>query len=318
MGTVHAKSYAAMKNVELVGIVDLRGERGRELAAETNTQWFASYDEAMEKLERVDIIDVCLPTYLHKTYVQKAADAGKHVICEKPLARSKEEAQSIVDYCHEKNVKLFVGHVLRFFPEYEKSRQLVNDGTIGNVGVARTFRGGIFPTAWNDWYADYKNSGGLVLDMIIHDFDFLRWCFGDVERVYAKSLLGRGFARIDYALVTLRFKSGMIAHVEGSWAHEGFSMKMELAGSEGIIQYDSAKEKPLIAVNRAKQAGMGGVAVPESPLRENPYFRELKHFIDCIENDLEPRVTVEDAVKAVEIARAALESIETGKPVTLV
>ncbi|TGV29434.1 gfo/Idh/MocA family oxidoreductase, partial [Mesorhizobium sp. M00.F.Ca.ET.186.01.1.1] len=204
------------------------------------------------------------------------------------------------------------------FPEYEKSRQLVNDGTIGNVGVARTFRGGIFPTAWNDWYADYKNSGGLVLDMIIHDFDFLRWCFGDVERVYAKSLLGRGFARIDYALVTLRFKSGMIAHVEGSWAHEGFSMKMELAGSEGIIQYDSAKEKPLIAVNRAKQAGMGGVAVPESPLRENPYFRELKHFIDCIENDLEPRVTVEDAVKAVEIARAALESIETGKPVTLV
>ncbi len=318
MGTVHAKSYAAMKNVELVGIVDLRGERGRELAAETNTQWFASYDEAMEKLERVDIIDVCLPTYLHKTYVQKAADAGKHVICEKPLARSKEEAQSIVDYCSEKNVKLFVGHVLRFFPEYEKSRQLVNDGTIGNVGVARTFRGGIFPTAWNDWYADYKNSGGLVLDMIIHDFDFLRWCFGDVERVYAKSLLGRGFARIDYALVTLRFKSGMIAHVEGSWAHEGFSMKMELAGSEGIIQYDSAKEKPLIAVNRAKQAGMGGVAVPESPLRENPYFRELKHFIDCIENDLQPRVTVEDAVKAVEIARAALESIETGKPVTLV
>lgn len=95
-------------------------------------------------------------------------------------------------------------------------------------------------------------------------------------------------------------------------------MKMELAGSEGIIQYDSAKEKPLIAVNRAKQAGMGGVAVPESPLRENPYFRELKHFIDCIENDLQPRVTVEDAVKAVEIARAALESIETGKPVTLV
>ncbi|TGU46151.1 gfo/Idh/MocA family oxidoreductase, partial [Mesorhizobium sp. M00.F.Ca.ET.186.01.1.1] len=73
MGTVHAKSYAAMKNVELVGIVDLRGERGRELAAETNTQWFASYDEAMEMLERVDIIDVCLPTYLHKTYVQKAA-----------------------------------------------------------------------------------------------------------------------------------------------------------------------------------------------------------------------------------------------------
>lgn len=109
MGTVHARSYAAMENVELVGIVDIRAERGRELAAETKTGWFASYEEAMEKLARVDIIDVCLPTYLHKTYVQKAADAGKHVICEKPLARNKEEAESIVDYCREKNVKLF-GH----------------------------------------------------------------------------------------------------------------------------------------------------------------------------------------------------------------
>lgn len=317
MGTVHAKAYAAMENVKLVGIAELRRERGTELAKETGTEWFASYEEAIVQLEQVDIVDICLPTYLHKTYVKKAADAGKHVICEKPLARTEADARFIVDYCKEKGVKLFVGHVLRFFPEYEKTRKLVNEGTIGDVAVARTFRGGIFPTAWNDWYADYQNSGGLVLDMIIHDFDFLRWCFGDVERVYAKSLLGRGFARLEYALVTLRFKSGMIAHVEGSWAHEGFSMKMELAGREGIVRYDSAKEKPLIAVNRAKQAGVGGVAVPESPLRENPYFRELKHFIDCMDGDLEPVVTAEDAYQAARIAYAALESIETGKPVTL-
>ncbi|MET3287839.1 gfo/Idh/MocA family oxidoreductase [Brevibacillus fluminis] len=315
MGSVHARSYAAMENVTLVGIVEVRKEKAEELGL--GVPVFGSYEEAMASLPRVDIVDVCLPTYMHKTYVKKAANDGKHVICEKPLARHLADAREMIDYCKEKNVKLFVGHVLRFFPEYEKSRALVHKGEIGDVAVARTFRGGIFPTAWNDWYADHQNSGGLVLDMIIHDFDFLRWSFGDVERVYAKSLLGRGFARMDYALVTLRFKSGMIAHVEGSWAHEGFAMKMELAGKSGIINYDSSQEKPLIAVSRAKQQGVGGVAVPESPLNENPYFRELKHFIHCIETGGDSLVTAEDAYKAMEIALAAIKSIETGEVVTL-
>ncbi len=207
----------------------------------------------MEEAEHIDIVDVCVPTFLHKSYVMKAADAGKHVICEKPLARSLEDAREMLDYCREKDVRLFVGHVLRFFPEYREAKALVDQGAIGDVAVVRTTRGGGFPMAWNNWYADFQNSGGLVLDMIIHDFDFLRWCFGEVERVYAKSLFGRGHYGMDYALVTLRFASGVIAHVEGTWAHESFSMKFELAGKSGIIDYDSASDQPLVSVSREKK-----------------------------------------------------------------
>lgn len=317
MGSVHSHAYAQMDNVKLSGIVDIRKEKGEALAAVCGTQAFGSLEEAQQAVGQVDLIDVCLPTYLHKEYVLKAANLGKHVVCEKPLARNLEDAAEMIRVCREKGVKLFVGHVLRFFPEYTRAKQLLEANAIGEPVVIRTTRGGGFPIAWNNWYADFKNSGGLLLDAIIHDFDFLRWCFGDVVRVYGKGLRGRELTQMDYTLVTLRFKSGAIAHVEGTWAHQSFSMRFEIAGKTGIIDYDSAKDTPLLSFTRNPGASSEGVAVPESPLQENPYYRELKHFISCIESGSKPIVSAEDAYEAMRIALAAIESVNTGKPVTL-
>ncbi|NRF95725.1 Gfo/Idh/MocA family oxidoreductase [Paenibacillus frigoriresistens] len=317
MGSTHAAAYAAMDNVKLVGIVDIQTEKYVGLAQRLNAPIFATYEDAMTNIEQVDIVDICLPTYLHKIYVKKAANAGKHVICEKPLARNLEDAREIIEVCKQNNVKLFVGHVLRFFPEYKEAKAQLDQGAIGNPAIVRTTRGGAFPQAWNHWYADFQNSGGLVLDMIIHDFDFLRWCFGDVERVYAKGLLGRGSYPLEYSLVTLRFVNGIIAHVEGTWSHESFSMKFEIAGKTGILDYDSSKDQPLVAVSRGGRGSSGGVAVPESPLKENPYYTELKHFLSCIEKGNDPIVSAEDAFEAMRIALAAIESMQTGQQITL-
>jgi len=316
MGTAHARSYQSMDNVELVGIIDLDTQKAAKLAG-GGTKIFSSFEDAEEIIDQVDVVDVCVPTFLHKEFVKKAAMNGKHVICEKPLARTLEDAIEMLNICNEKEVKLFVGHVVRFFPEYNLAKMALENGEIGKPGVVRTSRGGGFPRAWNDWYADVQSSGGVILDLIIHDFDYLRWCFGDVERVYAKSLLGRGFARLDYALVTLRFKNGVIAHVEGSWSHEGFSTKLEIAGDKGAIEYDSSQQRPLLATIKGDSTQKGGVNVPRSPLKESPYYRELAHFIDCIETGKQPIVTAEDGVKAVEIAMAALHSVETGQTVYL-
>jgi UDP-N-acetylglucosamine 3-dehydrogenase len=317
MGRMHARCYGRMDGVQLVGIVDGRHEFAEPLANDYGATVFHTYEEASEILDQVDVIDICLPTFLHKSYVLKAAAAEKDVICEKPLAGNLEDAREMIEACRSHGVRLFVGHVLRFFPEYRDAKAVLENGTIGTPGVVRTSRGGVFPTAWRDWYADFQNSGGLVLDMIVHDFDFLRWCFGEVERVYAKGMLGRTFARMDYALVTLRFRSGVIAHVEGTWAHQGFSMKLEIAGSRGIIDYDSARDKPIVLSQRNTKESGGGVAVPESPLKDNPYYLELKHFIDCLELGLEPIVTAEDAYSAMQISLAAIRSIQTGEPVVL-
>ncbi|MFM9278223.1 Gfo/Idh/MocA family protein [Paenibacillus jiagnxiensis] len=318
MGSTHAQAYEQMEGVQVAGVVDIQAERAQSLADEVHARAFASYEEAISALDDVDVVDVCLPTYLHKRYVLQAAQAGKHVICEKPLARHLADAEEMIAVCKQHGVKLFVGHVLRFFPEYAQARTVIEAGDLGEIGVVRTSRGGTFPRAWNNWYADYSLSGGLTLDMIIHDFDYLRWCFGEVDRVYAKSLRGRVYGQIDYALVTLRFQSGVIAHVEGTWAHESFAMSFEIAGKNGVLQFDSARDNPVTAVSRNGVQGRPGVAVPESPLREGTYYRELKHFMDCIATGNEPQITAEDGLEALRISLAALESMETGKPVTLI
>ncbi|RDW21426.1 gfo/Idh/MocA family oxidoreductase [Oceanobacillus arenosus] len=316
MGSTHAAAYVKMEDVTLVGIVDTNLAKARDLAEKLGTKAFQTYEEAVGNLMSIDVVSVCVPTPVHKEYVMKAADENRHVICEKPLARSLSDARDMIHYCQDKGVKLFVGHVVRFFPEYVRAKQVVDEGKIGNPAVIRTTRGGGFPIASNDWYSDFNSSGGLVLDMIIHDFDFLRWCFGEVERVYAKSSRTRVFEKLEYALVTLRFESGAIAHVEGTWAHQGFSTRFEIAGKEGIIEYDSAKVAPVVA-SKKESVSSGGVAVPESPMKNNPYFTELQHFINCINTDTKPIVSAEDAYKAMEISLAALESIETGKAVVL-
>jgi UDP-N-acetylglucosamine 3-dehydrogenase len=320
MGTVHALAYAKMKGVKLVGIVDLRKEVVDQLASETNSSAFYSFESALSNLKNnIDVIDVCLPTYLHKEYVLLAAGIVKNVICEKPLARNVEEAKEMIDYCAEKEVKLFVGHVVRFFPEYTRVKQIVDAKKVGTPAIIRTTRGGAYPVAWENWYGDFDKSGGLILDLLIHDFDFLRATFGEVERVFAKSLSRTDAVqlKIEYALITLRFKSGVIAHLEGTWAHEGFSSGIEISGDKGIVEYNSSKITPLKFVSREKTAGSRGVEVPESPLNNNPYFLELEHFIKCIGTGEQPVVTAKDGLKAIEIATAAQRSSELGRPISL-
>lgn len=319
MGRTHAAAYASMPGVKLAGIADIRTDKAHQLADRYGAQAYASFETAVAGLDadRVDVIDVCLPTPLHKDYVVKAADIGKHVICEKPLARSEADARFMINYCQDKGVRLFAGHVLRFFPEYVKAKSLLDQGSIGKPAVIRAGRGGGYPIGWNDWYSDFGASGGITLDAMIHDFDYLRWCFGEVERVYAKGLHGRHQAQLDYSLVTLRFRSGVIAHVEGTWAHEGFSMNLEIAGTSGVIDYDSAKDSPLLFKTRSSAASVPGVVVPESPLERSPYYRELEHFMSCIRDGSEPLVSAEDAYEALRIALAALASMASGEPVVI-
>ncbi|AJY75562.1 Gfo/Idh/MocA family protein [Paenibacillus beijingensis] len=316
MGRTHAEAYAAMEGVQLAGIADADLASAEKAARQFGTQEFGSYEEAAESLETIDVVDVCLPTFLHREFVLKAADDGKHVICEKPLAGSLDDARFMIDYCAAKGVRLFVGHVVRFFPEYEKAKRLMEESAIGEVAVAKASRTSGFPRAWNNWYADSSKSGGVLMDLSIHDFDYLRWCFGEVERVFAKSTPPSSSVEGGYALTTLTFRSGVIAHVEGSWSHQKFTTSFEFAGTDGIIDYNSAKDNPIVSFTRTKGEPAGGVPVPESPLLETPYYRELAHFMSCITTGAEPIVTAEDAYQALAISLAAIRSAETGEAVT--
>jgi predicted dehydrogenase len=304
-----------MPNAEPVGVMDIRREAAEELAKSVGAKAFTDFDEMLAAV-KPDVVDVCVPTPWHKDYVLKAARAGKHIVTEKPMSSSLDDCREMIEATSKAGVTFMPAHVLRFFPEFTAMKAQIDAGAVGNPAVVRTTRGGGFPTGWNDWYANFKLSGGVLLDLIIHDFDWLRWTFGNAERVFAKGLIDRGLKRLDYALVTIRFKSGVIAHVEGTWANPaGFDVKCEVAGDKGMLDYHNKKATPLMIARTKTEEQKPGMAIPESPTAQNPYFMELQHFIDCVETGAKPSITPEDGMRAVEIALAATESIRTGKPV---
>jgi predicted dehydrogenase len=213
-----------------------------------------------------------------------------------------------------------IGHVLRFFPEYAMAKRMLDEGYVGRPAVARTTRSIGHPRTAGDWFADADQSGGVMVDMAIHDLDFLLWCFGEAERIYCKALNYRGPELTDYALATIRFRNRVIAHVEGSWAHPPgtFFTKLEIAGDRGLLDYDSRAASPLQVWRKAEgDEKAPGVVVPESPLADSPYQLEVCEFMDALRGGRPPCVTPQDAYSALELALAALESSRRGVPVTL-
>src|SRR5215211_7725602 len=311
MGGVHLDAYAGIPDVQVVGVADARIEAAVAGAEMVGAQPYASYEDLVAE-EDVEVVDVCLPTAFHRDLAVRAAGEGRHVILEKPIARTLKDAQQILDAFSGDGPRLFVGHVVRFFPEYVGIKQKIDAGDLGTVGVVRTSRRSPFLLGWNDWYADWRVSGGVLLDLVIHDFDYLRWTLGEVERVYARGMLGREYNRLDYVLVTLRFESGAIAHVEGHWGYPGpFNYSIEVAGSDALLTIDSTEPAPLQLI--------GGVPEEISDLTsgKSPYERELEHFIHCTATGEEAIVGGQDAYEALRIGLAATESVMTGEPVTL-
>ena len=311
MGGVHLNAYAGIPEAEVVGVADARIEAAVAGAEIAGARPYASYEDLVAA-EDVEVVDVCLPTAFHKDLAVRAAGEGRHVILEKPIARTMEDAQQIIEAFSGDGPRLFVGHVVRFFPEYVGIKEKIDAGDLGTVGVVRTSRRSPFLLGWNDWYADWRVSGGVLLDLVIHDFDYLRWTLGEAERVYARGMLGREYNRLDYVLVTLRFENGAIAHVEGHWGYPGpFNYSIEVAGSDGLLTVDSTEPAPLQLIG-----GVPGV-ISDLSAGKSPYEKELEHFIHCIATGEEAIVGGQDAYEALRIGLAATESVLTGEPVTL-
>ena len=199
------------------------------------------------------------------------------------------------------------GHVVRFFPEFRKIHDLVKAGTVGRPAVIRLQRGGKMPVGSAKWFSDRTRSGGVLLDLGIHDFDWLRWTFGEVDHVYSRYYGTDKLCATDYSLTTLQFASGAIAHVESSWMEfDGFKTSIEVAGSEGIVSH-SYREKAALKITTSSNTEY------ENSLfsGQDPFALEVAHFKSAIEGTVNLEVTPEDGCWAVSIALAALKSAES-------
>jgi predicted dehydrogenase len=317
MAGMHAVRWNQLP-VELVGFYAPTREHAEAHAAKYGGR---AMDSLEELLANVDAVDVCTPTAEHMGPVLAAAAAGKHVVCEKPLARHLADAEAMIAACEQAGVRLFVAQVVRFFPEFVQAKALIDSGKLGKLGVLRTVRGGDFPRP-NSWYGDFEKSGGVIMDLSIHDIDYLRWCCGEVTRVFARGLSYSGIKATDHALLTLRFQNGAIGHIEGSWAYPGgnFRTFLEIAGDEGLLTFDSMNTSPVQLTLKQEAIEQGGnVTIPGGFLdaADDPYLLELAHFLEGIDSGEEFRVKPEDGLAALRISLAAMESVRTGKPVDI-
>jgi UDP-N-acetylglucosamine 3-dehydrogenase len=307
MGKKHLQAYGKMEYVRIAGVVDVRSSEEIQMKEHP---LYRDFDEAIQQAE-VDVVDICLPTHMHCMYVKKAASYKKHVICEKPIARNLKEAEEMLQACKENQVELFVGHVVRFFPAYQQAKNLLADGRLGEIEAVKTSRNSKFPNAWNNWYADSSNSGGLILDLLIHDLDYLRWCFGEVEEVVAARIEEDQIRHTANAFITLRFSNYTVAQVGGSWSLQPFAANFEWIGSKGKLSYKHGS-------SHLQFAGENGVpAAIQVSDGLDPYQLELEHFLQCLEKGIEPVITADDAYQAVRIALAAIESAMRKMPVFL-
>lgn len=314
MGQVHLRQYEKMPDVEIAGIVDLRTD-APEVAKKFHTNSYRSIKDV--NADDFDVVDIDVPTVFHKEYAFWAAELGKDIICEKPLARSVKDARSIIEKTKENHVRLFVGQVLRYYPEYIKAKELIDSGYIGTPCTASTWRGGVYPTGEQNWYQNRTNSGGTVFDMVIHDFDFLRWTLGPIDEVFCRQS-NQDVGRIDYSVTTLKFKSGAIADSHGFWSHGNFRTKLEISGTEGLIVNDSTKNQLLYSTSSFNlKEKTDEEDYPDFVLKYDPVYAELRDFVDSINEKRESKVTYLDALEAVKIASAAERSANTGFPVKL-
>ena len=319
IGGWHAERWERLP-VEIAGFYDLSREAAQETAARFGGMVFESLDALVDA---VDVVDVCTPTFAHKEGVLAAARAGKPVVCEKPLARHLEDAREMVAACRAANAPLFVAHVVRFFPQYALAQRTLLSGELGEPGVLRLVRAGTFPRPHPDtWYNSFEKGGGVIMDLCIHDLDFALWTLGPVRRAFARGLTFGGKSMSDHALITLKHENGALSHVEGSWASppSPFRTALELSGTQGILEWDALDPAPLQTTLRVGDESADKVpGSADSPLapEDDPYFLELKHVLEVLEQGGDFRVTPEDGLEALRLALAATESVRTGKPVEL-
>jgi len=317
IGGMHAERWARLP-VELVGFYTRAPAHARAAAERYGGRAFPSLETM---LAEVDVVDICTPTPSHKDLVLAAAAAGKDILCEKPMARHLRDAQEMIAACESAGVRLFMAHVVRFFPEYAHAKAVLDGGHLGRPGVIRAVRGGNYPAPdTQNWYVDFEQGGGVIMDMLIHDIDYARWCFGDVARVFARGLTFSEVTDADHVLLTARFNNGAIGHLEGSWAFPpgNFRTRLEIAGDGGLLEVDSLQRPPIQVTLKQEGTGLAaGVPVPESPMHpgDDPYYREIAHFFECLQSGEEFLVTPQDGLEALRIALAAIESLRSGRPV---
>ncbi len=316
MGSTHARAFHARDDVSVATIYAHSDRRAGPLADEVGASWTDDLARAVTD-PAIDAVSICLPTPDHRFATEVALDAGKHVLLEKPIALTGEDAAALVARAEASDSVFMVGHVLRFWPEYVTIANLVESGQLGDLRSALAVRRQSFPR-WTTLLTNSELTGGAVVDMMIHDFDALNWLFGLPEQITARGHRNPRSGGWDQVQVLLDYADGRSAVVDGGMMMPDsypFSSEFHLLGSGGATEYRFRGEGPDIDGGPGRSDlwlfPNDGPASQLSVPAANAYQAEIDYFVDCIRTGrAADRATPAMAGQALRVALVAAESLD--------
>lgn len=326
---LHADAYInnlrTIPGVDVIGIADDNAARGRHFAAQFNARQFDSYATLLA--EKPDGVVVCSENANHRDLVQMAAEAGVHVLCEKPLATTLNDAQAMLDSCAANSVQLMIAFPMRFSAPTRAIKTLVDSGQLGTLYGCNTTNQGSLPMShatdnpdFRSWFVDKRLAGGgALMDHIVHVADLLRWYLqAEVVEVFAEAnaILYGGQVDVETGgLVMLTFANGTFATIDCSWSKPPYyptwgGLTMELVGENGLATVNAFSQVITVYSHKAQrpQWAYWGSDANHGMVEE---------FVAAIQENRPPAVTGYDGYKALEITLAAYRSAESGQPVAL-
>jgi UDP-N-acetylglucosamine 3-dehydrogenase len=353
----HLPWYWENPRVEIRAISDVIEDNAVQAARRWGVEaWYKDYNELLVR-DDIEAVSICTPTWTHRGIAVAAAQAGKHILCEKPMARTVEECDAMIEAARQARVKLAIGFAKRCNPGFERVKQIIDDGLIGKPYHLDIHWNLYFPPGSPEsksFSEDQRVGGGVLLDNGIHYVDTFRWWLGvEVDTVFAeisKVIPGRAFE--DEATAILRFKDGATALLDMGFNRvvdveaSGWDQRLPYAwrftemgfvyGEKGTIYYDvpSFNSTEPVRVELYLQKGQGcelggwhkleipttmqpGGARSPGELTTYPFKREIDRFVECILNDKEPPAKGEDGRIAIQVIMAAYESARTGARVNV-
>lgn len=327
MAATHLKAYLKLGGVRIAALCNPSGRNldgdfskvsgnigdGKPVRLEMSGVKASRHFDDLLRDSEIDLIDICTPTTSHPALAVQALQAGKHVLCEKPLARSAAAAREIVEAAREAKGFFMPAMCVRFWPEYVWTRAAIRDGRYGKVLSAR-FRRVTEPPAWGrSFFLNGELSGGALLDLHIHDVDFVLNCFGRPRRVVSSGH-SQVSGAIDHVVTQYHFDSGPVVQAEGGWCMApgfGFSAGFTVNFERATVDFDTGRG---VEALRVVEAGRWTGVIP--PGGEDGYYHQLSYFIECIRRGTPPvAVTAADGLAAVEICEAEEKSVVTGAAV---
>ena len=328
MGKMHFRCYKNNDNAQVVAICDADANKLKENCEAvgniksteeqldlTGIELYTDYDKMLAEAN-LDAVSITLPTFMHKDFTVKALQAGVNVLCEKPMALNENDCLDMIIEAQQNNKILQIGHCIRFWPEYAKTKEIIDSGEYGKVKAASFRRLSLTPSwSWNNWLTGQSDkSGGVILDLHIHDTDYIQYLFG-----FPKAVNSRGVKvitnDIDHVVTNYIFHDDIVVTAEGGWAMMpgfGFEMSFNIIMKKATILFDCTRT-PAFKICPAQ----GDSFTPEVAAGDG-YSLEIEHFMKTIEGQKVPQVTTPaESLDSVRIILAERKSAMTGKEVDL-